>query len=137
MGPSHVEVLTLKIIYYDSGLVDLEAPIAMTKDQREKFIEFFEKTLENISIRRVEEPRKKMGSRESTMRSWTIEERAQLLSPASNEELASSLKRTKMAIVMQRGGFVPNFVSWCKKNKHELPEGNDLLKLIEYYEASK
>ena len=123
----------VKLLVYDSGVVDLEAPILMTEEQRKKFIDFFEENVSDVSVKEVEEPIKNMGEREYSWKSWSIGEYTQLLGPATNEELSNTMSRSIMSVQMQRGAFVPNFISWCKKNRHDIPQGNDLLKLIELY----
>lgn len=46
----------MKILVYDTGHVDLEAPIHMTDRQREEFIEFFKKFFQNdVEVTNIEE----------------------------------------------------------------------------------
>jgi hypothetical protein len=123
----------VKIIVFESGLVDLEAPIQMTDAQRKQFIAFFQKNFGEVSVQDIEEPVKNMGERESTPKKWTVEEFALLLGPETNEELTIAMGRTIMSVTIRRGGFVPEFLSWCEENEYRIPDGNDLLQLIKLY----
>ncbi|MFH1828720.1 MAG: hypothetical protein ABH824_05680 [Nanoarchaeota archaeon] len=109
------------IILTKDEFVDFEAPIQMTEDQREKFISFMKELFGKVETEMVEEKSKEMGEREVTAKKWTSEELALLLSPASNEELATKTERSVMSIKMERGHFVPEFMGWAKRKGYSLP----------------
>lgn len=115
----------MKILVYDSGYIDIEAPIYMSDEQREKFIEFFEKMFPNdVEVVEKEEKSKEFGEREINLKAWTIDEYELLLSPNSNEDLAFKMDRTEMSVKMQRGYFVPTFLAWLKKKGYSKPNKN-------------
>lgn len=119
----------MKILMYKSGDVDLEVPIRMTEEQREKLIEFLKKMFPgNVEIYAKEEKTKKFGEREVDPKKWTIDDCTLLLSPNSNSDLAAKMDRTEMSVKMQRGHFVPEFLVWLKKKGYSLPADKNLLK---------
>jgi len=119
----------MKILTYDSGYVDLEAPIQMTEEQREKFIEFFKKTFPgNVETYEKKEKTKNLGERDVDQKKWTVDNLELLLSPSSNSDLAAKMDRTEMGVKMQRGHFVPGFLVWLKKKGYSLPANKKLIK---------
>lgn len=107
-------------IYVSQTHVDLEAPIQMTEEQREKFINFFENMFSNVEINEVIEPdRGPPGSGEHIR--WTVDHYLALLKPGNNEEIAKEIGRSDMSIRMQRGFFVPDFLSWMNKKGYSAP----------------
>lgn len=126
----------MKIWVYKSGLVDLEAPIQMKEDQREKFVEFFKKMFPNdIEVHYREEKTKKFGTKEVEQKKWIIDEYALLLTPNDNSNLAARMGRTEMSVRMQRGHFVSDFLVWLKKKGYSLPVDKTLIK--EYMEEKE
>jgi len=119
----------MKILTYESGYVDLEAPIQMTEEQREKFIEFFKKTFPgNVETYEKKEKTKNLGERDVDQKKWTVDNLELLLSPSSNSDLAAKMDRTEMGVKMQRGHFVPGFLVWLKKKGYSLPANKKLIK---------
>ena len=103
----------MKIYTSASGYIDLEAPIHMTEEKHQRFIEFFDELFpgEIEVVDREETKGNPPGGGEGAKR-WELEEFAALMGPQSNEELAEQLGRSKMSIMMHRGQFVPNFRAW-------------------------
>ncbi len=107
-------------IFVSKTHIDLEAPIQMTEEQLEKFIDFFEKLFSDVEINEVMEPdREPPGSGERIP--WTVDHYMALLKPGNNEEIAMEIGRSDMSVRMQRGSFVPEFISWMNKKGYSAP----------------
>ena len=118
-------------IYVSQTHVDLEAPIQMTEKQLEGFKNFFENMFKEVEIRDVEEAdRAPPGSGERSR--WTADDYLALLKPDNNTEIAGELGRSDMSIRMQRGSFVPDFLSWMNKKGHSVPYTREMIE--EYIE---
>ncbi|ABE53173.1 Hypothetical protein Mbur_2319 [Methanococcoides burtonii DSM 6242] len=108
-------------IYVTNNYIDFEAPIHMTEDQREKFIDFMQINYSDIGVREVEEVSKRMGSVSRQMIEWTADDYFALLKADSNEELSRETGRTNMSIIMKRGSFIPEFYSWINLKGYSAP----------------
>ena len=117
----------MKILEYNDYL-DLEAPVFMSNEQKEKFITFFKNLFPEINIKQAKEQTKEIGEREIKPQRWSLEEYAMLLSPKDNDLLASKTKRTRMSILMQRGSFVPEFLCWIKKKGIDYTTSPEVIK---------
>jgi hypothetical protein len=111
---------TMKIYIYDSGHVDLEAPINMTQAQFDIFAQFLEDNFHVDYIDKVEAT-KKAGTGEGDHKDWTLDDYLALLEPIDNLSLAAKMDRTEMGIRMKRGQFVFDFLAWMKKKGYSLP----------------
>jgi len=110
----------VKILIYESGYVDLEAPIYMTQAQFEIFKKFFEENFHVDYIEKIEATRKS-GTRNGDFKEWTLEDYLALLEPIDNLRLAAKMDRTEMGIRMKRGQFVFDFLAWMKTKGYSLP----------------
>lgn len=118
-------------IYVSQTHVDFEAPIQMTEIQLEKFINFFKNIFKDIEIIEVvEADRWPPGSGEHIR--WTVDDYLALLKPGDNIEVASEIGRSEMSIRMQRGSFVPEFLSWMNKKGYSVPYTREMIE--EYLE---
>ena len=115
-------------LFVKDDYIDFEAPIQMTEDQRTKFINFMQNLFENgFTVKDVEEKTKEVGERETTFRDWVIDEYCLLLGPLSNDDLAKKLNRSSMSVRMQRGDFVPGFLSWAKNKGYTFKIDKELV----------
>tara|TARA_Y100000310_G_scaffold343193_1_gene449731 strand:+ start:2085 stop:2483 length:399 start_codon:yes stop_codon:yes gene_type:complete len=106
--------------FVNENYIDFEAPIQMDEDQFNKFIDFMKDLLEgNVEVNNIPEKHKEIGDVQRESRNWTSEEFFLLLSPLSNEELQKKLNRSNMSVVMMRGNFVPEFMSWARKKGYD------------------
>lgn len=117
----------MRVYVYDSGRVDFEAPIWMTDEQREEFIQFFKKTVRDVEVKDVEEAKGVFGSEDAEYREWTVDDYYELLSSDPNAVVARKLRRTEMSIVMKRGEFVPEFYVWLKAKGYTLPASKKMV----------
>jgi hypothetical protein len=104
-------------LYTSGDYLDFEAPVYMDEVYFKKFCDFLESiTHEKVEIVKKEDKEKHMGDvTEKNSKKWTAEEFILLLGPEDNSVLAQKIGRTDMSILMMRGSFVPNFMSWAKK----------------------
>jgi hypothetical protein len=94
--------------------IDFEAPVYMSEDQRDKFIDFIKKTFENVEVREVQEE-SRPGPHGGTPRKWTAEDIAVLLEGSSIKKKAEKLDRSEMSVIMRTGSIVPEITKWMKK----------------------
>jgi len=118
----------MKILIYESGLIDLEAPINMTQDQFDIFTKFFEDKFQNVEYIDKIEATRKAGTSEGEHKDWTLEDYLALLEPIDNLSLAAKMDRTEMGIRMKRGQFVFDFLAWMKKKGYSLPVNKAIIK---------
>lgn len=118
----------MKILVNIDGHVDLEAPIQMTDEQREKFIEFFKKMFSGVETGKVREKTKSMGERDIAPKKWTIDELHLLVGPDNNQILAEKMGRTTMSVGMERGHFVPEFMTWAKSKGYTFPVKKEMVR---------
>lgn len=119
-------------IYVSQTHVDFEAPIQMTDEQSKIFIEFFKDTFKDVDIDEVIEARRPpLGSGEPHIR-WTVDDYLALLKPGDNIEIANEIGRGDMSIRMQRGNFIPDFLSWMKRKGYSEPYTREMIE--EYIE---
>jgi hypothetical protein len=120
-------------IFISETHVDLEAPIQMTEDQRQKLLLFLKNRFNFIEIKDVKEvDRAPPGAGQH--RNWTVDDYMALLKPNDNVEIAVELDRSEMSIRMQRGNFVADFLSWMKKKNYSIPYTREM---IEEYSIEK
>mgnify|MGYP000287456680 CR=1 FL=1 len=118
----------MKILVTAEGLVDFEAPIVMTEEQKEKFIKFCKENFQNVEV--VEGVREKVPNRNRVnveRKKWTIDEYLQLFSSDSNEELAKKLKRSLLSVQMMRSSFVPEVLAWAKEKGRSFPPTKEMI----------
>jgi len=124
-------------LYTRGDCLDFEAPVYMDEEYFNKFHSFLETlTGEKIEVIAKEDKEKHMGEgTEKTSKKWTAKEFILLLGPEDNSVLAEKLDRTDMSILMTRGAFVPNFMSWAKKKGYN--EKSITIAVIEKYLEAK
>lgn len=118
----------MKILIYESGHVDLEAPINMAQYQFDVFTKFFEDNFDNVDYIDKIEATKKAGTGEGDHKDWTLEDYLALLEPIDNLSLATKMDRTEMGVRMKRGQFVFDFLAWMKKKGYSLPVNKAIIK---------
>lgn len=118
-------------IYASRTHVDLEAPIQMTDEQYEKFHKFFNDMFKDVEIEEVIEAERSPPGHGERIR-WAVDDYLVLLKPGDNIEIANEIGRSDMSIRMQRGSFVPDFLSWMNKNGYSEPYTREMIE--EYLE---
>ncbi len=99
------------IVTINNYLVDFEAPIWMSENQRVKFIAFFKNLFSETKVINIKEPEKKVRYSERRIKHWSPKEYSLLFTPKTNEELAEELGRSEMSVNMQRAEFLPEFIN--------------------------
>ena len=105
--------------------VDFEAPIYMSENQREKFLERMTKLFgDRMGVDNIVENKKEMGRVKRHFKKFTEEDSIILANPdLSNEELAGKTGKTQFAIQMKRGPFLMELQEWAlKKGKSKITE---------------
>lgn len=108
-------------IYVNDDYLDFEAPIHMSEDQRNKFIDFMQIKYPEIELKNRDEVSKKIGYVSRQIIEWTADDYFALLKADSNEELSRKTGRSDMSIIMRRGSFIPEFYSWMNLNGYSAP----------------
>jgi len=127
----------MKIFVYDSGSIDLEAPVQMTDWQREKFINFFKRNFPDSKIVEVDEPDRWPIGGEDGIRTWSEEEYLLLLSDEENDVIAKKLNRSPMGVQMKRGQFLPDFFVWLQKKGYVISKNVDKSVIKAYLDDKK
>jgi hypothetical protein len=95
--------------------IDLAAPIFMSGEQRDKFIDFMKNTFEDVDVKEVQE-KSRPGPHGGEPRKWTVDDISVLLEGSSIEKKAERLGRSEMSVIMRTGSVVPEITKWMKKN---------------------
>jgi hypothetical protein len=122
----------LRVLVYDTGRIDLEAPIWMSVEQREEFIQFFRERLQDVKLKDVEEPDREFRRRVTESKPWSVDEYLTLLTSATNEKIAGELGRSDMSVIMKRGEFPAAFYAWLKRKRYSTPATREMVQ--EYLE---
>ena len=125
----------MKILIGDNGNVDFDGPIEATDDQIDKTINFFKNNfrqdvveIDDLGGFRTERIGEKLFQKE-----WIVSEYAALLDfDKDTEEIADELGRTWMSVDIQRGQWIPRFITWMEINNRNLFAG-DMKKLVQEY----
>jgi len=125
----------VKILIGDNGNVDFDGPIEATDDQIDKTINFFKNNfrqdvveIDDLGGFRTERIGEKLFQKE-----WIVSEYAALLDfDKDTEEIADELGRTWMSVDIQRGQWIPRFITWMEINNRNLFAG-DMKKLVQEY----
>lgn len=118
-------------IYISQTHVDLEAPIQMTDEQYEALKDFFNGIFENVEIEDVLEASRGPPMPGERIK-WTVDDYLALLKPDDNKEIANEIGRSDMSIRMQRGSFIPDFLSWMNRKGYSEPYTEEMIE--EYIE---
>tara|TARA_Y100000310_G_scaffold328134_1_gene395730 strand:+ start:96 stop:479 length:384 start_codon:yes stop_codon:yes gene_type:complete len=119
----------MKILIKDD-LVDLEAPIYASEEQKNKIIAFFKDKFPNLSTKDVVEPDREFGEKDIKLQhKWEAKDYLNLFSTKSNEELGDELGLgTGMGPQVKRGTFIMAFLKWKNKKGENLPITEELIK---------
>jgi hypothetical protein len=111
------------IIRVNGQLVDFEAPIYATDDQRAQIKDFFHHHFPNMDFREIKEPEREYDERiAKDFHKWTAQDFLELFSSKTNEEIASGLgSNTSMGVQVKRGAFVMQFLKWKKQHAKAIP----------------
>lgn len=112
----------MRLIYGEWG-IDLGAPVYMSDQQRERFIEFMQRLLPSIKVENIQE-KEKPGPGGGKARTWTKDELELLLKTDDNETLARKLERPEMSVMMKRAELQPEFFGWAQRNGYVIPAEN-------------
>lgn len=109
-------------VFIKGNLVDLEAPIYATEQQRDKIIKFFKSTFPDIRLKEVTEPDRVFEEREAGYQhKWVAKDYLKLFSSEPNESIADEFGLdTGMGPQVKRGTFIMPFLKW-KRQKGNLP----------------
>ena len=110
----------MKILIHEN-IVDFEAPIYMSENQRKEFAKGMRTIFgaSNIEEREIIEKKKMMGDIERHPKRFSKDDLAQMIASyeLDNEEIGGKFKKTEFAILMKRGPLLTSFREWAKKNK--------------------
>lgn len=129
----------MKILVGDKGNIDFDAPVPMTKEQQNSFIELM-KSLFDPDVIKIVKPNQFRVDRIGDhlfLREWTAEELVKLLDVHSDtNEVSVTLGRTWMSVVIKRGEVIPDLIKWTNIKGYDLASG-DIKKIIEEYLQEK
>ncbi|KXB00509.1 hypothetical protein AKJ41_04000 [candidate division MSBL1 archaeon SCGC-AAA259O05] len=114
----------MKILIGDKGNVDFDEPVEMTKEQKDRFLQFLGSIFSVVEERRVSESRSDRMGDKVFRRKWTIDEYAVLLETEGTSKVAERLGRTWMSVDIQRGSFLPSYMAWAEKKGVDLVQEN-------------
>ena len=119
----------MKLLIGDKGNVDFDYPVAMTKDQKKKFIDFLKKMFKVVKVEDADNFRTERIGDKFFMKEWTSEEYAMLLELEDTNKVAEMLGRSWMSVVIKRGSFFPDFLAWTFQRGKD-PLKDDVRELI-------
>jgi hypothetical protein len=125
----------MKILLGDKGNIDFDAPVPMTKEQQDSFIELMKSLFDPdvVKIMKTNKFRVDRIGDHLFQREWTAGEIAKLLDVHSDtEEVSEKLGRTWMSVVIKRGEVIPDLIKWTNIKGYDLAKG-DIRKIIEEY----
>jgi len=105
----------MKIVYNKEGLVDLQTPLHVTNEQKQKILDYFQKNFPNVEVMNITELTKETTPRRNLkINNWTAKEYLTLLLTMDPELMIKQTGRSEMSIRMKMGEVVPAFLSWLK-----------------------
>lgn len=125
----------MKILLGDKNNIDFDAPVPMTKQQQDSFIELMQSLFDPdvIKIVKTNEFRVDRIGDHLFQREWTAGEIAKLLDVHSDtNEVSEKLGRTWMSVVIKRGEVLPDLLKWTADKGYDLAN-SDIKKIIEEY----
>lgn len=129
----------MKILVGDKNNIDFDAPVPMTKEQQDSFIELMKSIFDPDVVKIV----KTNGFRVDRIgahlfqREWTTGELVKLLDVHSDtNDVSEKLGRTWMSVVIKRGEVIPDLIKWTNGKGYDLAKG-DIKKIIEEYLQEK
>lgn len=130
--------MSVTILDGSKGKIDFEAPVEMTDQQYEDFIELLEDIFseEAVAERTMEETRTDRLGDKHFSREWRAEEASLLYELGDTREIAEKLGRSWMSVDIKRGHFLPPFLDWVEDNDHDLMR-DDIKELVEEYMEDK
>jgi hypothetical protein len=130
--------MSVTIFDGSKGKIDFKAPVEMTDQQYEDFIELLEDIFskEAVAERTMEETRTDRLGDKHFAREWRSEEASLLYELGDTREIAEKLGRSWMSVDIKRGHFLPPFLDWAKDNNHNLMR-DDIKELVEEYMEDK
>jgi len=108
------------IIKYNSdGRIDFEAPIYMTEEQREKFIQGMKKIFGiRIKIENIIENKKEIKKRKGEgKRKYDIKQLSHFAKEINNKDIANIIGKTEFAVQMKRGVYLKEYMEWARKKR--------------------
>lgn len=129
----------MKILVGDKGNIDFDAPVPMTKEQQDSFIELMKSLFDPdvVKIVNTNEFRVDRIGDHLFQREWTAGELVKLLDIHSDtNEVSEKLGRTWMSVVIKRGEVIPDLIKWTNIKGYDLAKG-DIRKIIEEYLQDK
>lgn len=130
--------MTVTILEGSKGKIDFEAPVEMTDQQYQDFIELLETIFveEAVQERTMEETRTDRLGDKHFAREWTAPEASLLYELEDTRAIANKLGRSWMSVDIKRGHFLPPFLDWVAENEHDLMR-DDIKNLVEEYMEDK
>lgn len=126
----------MKLRIGDKGNVDFDLPVAMTEDQKKKFIDFLRKMFAVVKVEQTDSFRTERIGDKFFMKEWTSEEYAMLLELEDTNKVAEMLGRSWMSVDIKRGSFIPDFLAWTSQ-KGKDPLKDDVKELIKEFMKEK
>lgn len=117
-------------ILIKENLVDFEAPVYASEEQREKIVSFFKKNFEDVVTKDVAEPERQYSEKTpKKQHKWVAKDYLKLFSSKTNEELGDEFNlESGMGPQVKRGIFIMNFLEWRKKKGKKEPISEELIK---------
>ncbi|MFH0714497.1 MAG: hypothetical protein V1847_01645 [Candidatus Diapherotrites archaeon] len=103
----------MKILIGEKGEVDFDAPVNMSKEQFDRFVEFFKDLNFEVEVEKRVDVEKVQGERERNPKKWTLDDYLVLITPMPLEEKKKKLGRSSMGIWMKMAEIIPKFSSWA------------------------
>jgi hypothetical protein len=114
----------MKILVGDKGNVDFDAPIEMSKEQKDRFMTFIKDMFVVVKETNGNHRTSRIGSR-SFVKPWDDEELNLLLNiEETNEDLQQKLGRTWMSVDIKRGPLMAELLDWANREHVKLFEGD-------------
>ena len=113
----------MKIIVNNDDKVDLNAPIHMTEDQKERFVDFFrENFYDDVETIEVHEPIVDVDKSDVEIKKWTPSHIHTLLNTDDNHEAAQKLDRKDWSVAMARAKYEPKIMKWAKERGYAVKD---------------
>jgi hypothetical protein len=131
-------MMAVTILEGSKDKIDFSAPVEMTEQQYQEFIELLEEIFaeEAVQERTMEETRSDRLGDKHFSREWTASEASLLYELEDTRAIANKLGRSWMSVDIKRGHFLPPFLDWVDENEHDLMR-DDIKNLVEEYMEDK
>lgn len=128
----------MKILLGDRGRVDFSAPVSMSENQRDRFMDLLKELFSFVEIESPYEDRTERLGDGVLSEKWSNTEKIFLIESAgSTEAISDKLGRSWLSVYNKRGPLVANYLTWLTRKGKKLDDYKKKDLIEEFLRESK